>query len=154
MGTFTLTPGTMILVWLGLLIILVLIELLTVGLTTIWFAGGSLAAIIANLCGVGIIGQIVIFLVVSCILLIFTRPWALKYLNQNHTRTNYEGVIGKVIRITQRVDNLSQTGKSIVDGQEWTVRAKEDDEVLEKGELAKVVNISGVKLIVIKYEEE
>ena len=143
MGTFTLTPGTMILVWLGLLIILVLIELLTVGLTTIWFAGGSLAAIIANLCGVGIIGQIVIFLVVSCILLIFTRPWALKYLNQNRTRTNYEGVIGKVIRITERVD-----------GQEWTVRATEDNEVLEKGELAKVVNISGVKLIVIKYEEE
>ncbi len=154
MGTFTLTPGTMILVWLGLLIILVLIELLTVGLTTIWFAGGSLAAIIANLCGVRIIGQIVIFLVVSCILLIFTRPWALKYLNQNRTRTNYEGVIGKVIRITERVDNLSQTGKSIVDGQEWTVRATEDNEVLEKGELAKVVNISGVKLIVIKYEEE
>ena len=56
----------------------------------------------------------------------------MKYLNQNRTRTNYEGVIGKVIRITERVDNLSQTGKSIVDGQEWTVRATEDNEVLER----------------------
>lgn len=154
MDTFTLTPGTMTLVWLVLLIILVLIELLTVGLTTIWFAGGSLAAVIANLLGAGIAFQIILFLVVSCVLLIFTRPWALKYLNKNRTRTNYEGVIGKVIRITEKVDNLSETGKSIVDGQEWTVRSREDKAILEKGELAKVVSISGVKLIVIKYEEE
>ena len=148
------SPSGLNLIWLGLFIILIIIEIFTVGLTTIWFAVGSLAAILANMLGLGLPGQVIVFLVVSCILLIFTRPLAMKYLNKNRTKTNYESEIGKIIRITQRVDNLSQTGKCVLSGQEWTVRAQEDKEILEKGELAQVVAVSGVKLIVKKYEEE
>ena len=142
------------LIWLGLFIILIVIELFTVGLTTIWFAAGALAALAANALGAGLVVQIIIFLAVSCVLLIFTRPWAAKHLNRKCIRTNYEGKIGKVIRITQKVDNLEQTGASIVDGQEWSVRSKSDSETLDTGALAKVVDVSGVKLIVEKYEEE
>ena len=142
------------LIWLGLFIILIVIELFTVGLTTIWFAAGALAALTANALGAGLVVQIIIFLAVSCVLLIFTRPWAAKHLNRKCIRTNYEGKIGKVIRITQKVDNLEQTGASIVDGQEWSVRSKSDSETLDTGALAKVVDVSGVKLIVEKYEEE
>ncbi len=148
-----LSTSALSLIWLGIFIILLVIEILTVGLTTIWFAGGALAAMAASFFGVDLVWQIIIFLVVSFILLIFTRPWAVKHLNRKRVRTNYESEIGKIIRITERVDNLSQTGKSIVDGQEWTVRAKEDTEILEKGETAVVVAVSGVKLIVEKVKE-
>ena len=92
---------TMMLIWLALVIVLIVIEIFTVGLTTIWFAGGALAAIVINLLGLGMVWQIIVFLVVSGVLLFFTRPWALKYINSNRVKTNYEGVIGKVIRITE-----------------------------------------------------
>ncbi len=142
------------LIWLGLFILLIVIELFTVGLTTIWFAGGALAAMLADILGADILAQILIFLAVSCVLLVFTRPWAMKHLNKKRVRTNYESEIGKIIKLTQKVDNLNQTGKSIVDGQEWTVRSSDDRQILEEGSLAKVVAVSGVKLIVEKYEEE
>ena len=142
----TLSPSMLNLIWIGLFIILLLIEIFTVGLTTIWFAIGALAAAGVNTLGADLIIQIIVFLAVSVILMIFTRPWAARHLNQNRLKTNYESKIGEIIKITERVDNLKQTGKSIVDGQEWTVRSQNNNEILEKDELA--------KLIVEKYEEE
>lgn len=141
-------------IWLGLLILFLIIEIATVGLTTIWMAGGALVALILELAGVNIWWQIWAFLIVSFILLVFTRPFAAKYINSHHEKTNYEGIIGKVVRITERVDNLQETGTAIVNGLEWTTRTEQNGEVLQPGDLAKVVNISGVKLIVRKYEEE
>lgn len=140
--------------WLGLLILLLIIEIITVGLTSIWAAGGALVALILNILGIPLAGQIVAFLVVTFVLLIFTRPFAVRFINTQRVKTNYEGIIGKTIRIAERVDNIRQTGMAVVNGQEWTVRAESDDEILEPDTLAKVVNISGVKLIVKKYEEE
>lgn len=148
------SPAMLNLIWLGLFILLLVIEIITVGLTTIWFAAGALAALAANVMGADLIIQIIIFLAVSVVLLIFTRPWAEKHLNRKRVRTNYEREIGKVIQITEKVDNLNQTGKSVVDGQEWTVRSKNDSEIFEAGALARVAAVSGVKLIVEKCEEE
>lgn len=140
--------------WLALLIILLIIEIITVGLTSIWAAGGALAALLLNILGVPLAGQIIVFFVVTFVLLYFTRPFAVKYINTQRVKTNYEGIIGKTIRITETVDNISQTGTAVVNGQEWTVRAEKDGDILEPDTLAKVVNIAGVKLIVRKYEEE
>lgn len=140
--------------WLALLIILLIIEIITVGLTSIWAAGGALAALVLNILGIPLAGQIVVFFVVTFVLLYFTRPFAVKYINTQRVKTNYEGIIGKTIRITETVDNISQTGMAVVNGQEWTVRAEKDEDILEPDTLAKVVNIAGVKLIVRKYEEE
>ena len=148
------SPAMLNLIWLGLFILLLVIEIITVGLTTIWFAAGALAALAANVLGANLIIQIIIFLAVSVVLLIFTRPWAEKHLNRKRVRTNYEREIGKVIRITEKVDNLDQTGNSVVDGQEWTVRSRNDSDIFEAGALARVVAVSGVKLIVEKCEEE
>ena len=148
------SPAMLNLIWLGLFILLLVIEIITVGLTTIWFAAGALAALAANVLGANLIIQIIIFLAVSVVLLIFTRPWAEKHLNRKRVRTNYEREIGKVIRITEKVDNLDQTGKSVVDGQEWTVRSRNDSDIFEAGALARVVAVSGVKLIIEKCEEE
>ena len=148
------SPAMLNLIWLGLFIQLLVIENITDPLTTIWFAAGPLDPLAANVMGADLIIQIIIFLAVSVVLLIFTRPWAEKHLNRKRVRTNYEREIGKVIRITEKVDNLNQTGKSVVDGQEWTVRSKNDSEIFEAGALARVAAVSGVKLIVEKCEEE
>ena len=141
-------------VWLAVMIILIVIEIITVGLTTIWFAGGALVAMFVSALGGGTVLQIVVFLIVSFVLVIFTRPIALKYITSKRVKTNYEGIIGKIVRITQDVDNINGTGCAVVNGQEWTVRAADDDSKIAMGSLAKVVNISGVKLIVEQYEEE
>ena len=141
-------------VWLAVMSVLIIIEIITVGLTTIWFAGGALVAMLIATLGGGTILQVVVFLVVSLVLLIFTRPFALKYINSTRIKTNYEGIIGKVVRITEDVDNMNGTGCATVNGQEWTVRSVNDNNKIEAGKLAKVVNIKGVKLIVDKYEEE
>lgn len=146
--------GREVLIWLGLLILFLVIEIATVGLTTIWMAGGALVALFLELAGLNIGWQIGAFLVISFVLLVFTRPFAMKYINSHHEKTNYEGIIGKVVRITEKVDNLQETGTAIVNGLEWMTRTEKDGETLNPGDLAKVVRISGVKLIVRKYEEE
>nr|MDE7029870.1 NfeD family protein [Lachnospiraceae bacterium] len=97
--------------------------------------------------------QMAVFLLVSFGMLLFTRPFAIKYINNSRTRTNYEGVIGKVVRITQDVDNIAGRGCAVVNGQEWTVRTADDKLKIAAGSLAKVVDIRGVRLIVEKYEE-
>ena len=140
--------------WLVLLIILLIIEIITVGLTSIWAAGGALAALVLNLLDISLLWQVVVFFIVTFVLLYFTRPFAIRFINTRSEKTNYEGMIGKTIRIAETVDNISQTGMAVVNGQEWTVRAEKENEILEPGTLAKVVNIAGVKLIVRKYEEE
>ena len=144
---------TYTMVWLAAMIILIIIEIVTVGLTTIWFAIGALVAIIVSMLGGGIILQMTVFLFISLGMLIFTRPLAKRYINNTRTRTNYEGIIGKVVRITQDVDNIAEKGCAVVNGQEWTVRAVNDRSRIAAGSLAKVVDIKGVRLIVEKYEE-
>ena len=141
-------------IWLLLVVVLLVIELVTVGLTTIWFAAGSAAAFLLSLTGVGIGWQIGIFLVVSIVLLIFTRPWALKYVNRNREKTNYESLIGKTVKVTQRISNTDQTGAAVYDGQEWTARSLTDDRTIEEGKHAVVEKIEGVKLIVREKEEK
>ena len=136
--------------WLVLLVVLLVIEIITVGLTTIWGAGGALAALILNILDVPFAGQVVAFFIVTILLLVFTRPFAMRFINTRRLKTNYEGIIGN----SQKVDNIGQTGMAVVNGTEWTVRSEQDNVILEPGTLAKVVNISGVKLIVKKYEED
>ena len=143
-----------VIVWLVLLIIFLIIEVLTVGLTSIWLAGGSLAALILGLIGLDVVWQIAVFIAVSFVLLYFTRPFAVKDINAHHETTNYENVIGKTVKITERVDNLSHTGRAVCKGMDWAAQSQEEGVILEEGELAKVVKVSGVKLIVVPYHQE
>lgn len=140
--------------WLIIMVVLILIEIVTVGLTTIWFAGGALAAIIVSSLGGNLVLQLIVFLIVSFVLLFFTRPFVMKFINKSHVKTNYEGVIGKIVRVTEDINNIDGTGTASVNGLEWTARASDDEKKIAAGTLAKVVNISGVKLIVEEYEEE
>ena len=137
-----------VLIWLIIMIIFLIAEAVTVGLATIWFAAGALAAMGVCALGFGTFAQFVVFFIVSMVLLIFTRPFALKYINPNKIRTNYEDVVDKTVKITGR------TGTAVLNGQEWTARSKREDEILEEGELARVVEVTGVKLIVVKISPE
>lgn len=143
----------MMIFWLALTIVCILVEIGTVGLVSIWFAGGALVACFLDMANVHVIIQVIVFLVVSLLLLMLTRPLARRWLNTNRTKTNYEGIIGKVVRVTERIDNFGGTGAALVNGQEWTARSESDNISFEQGELAQVINISGVKLIVKKYED-
>lgn len=139
--------------WLAVMIVLIVIEIATVSIGAIWFALGALAAVIVSVVGAGTILQTVVFLAVSFATLIFTRPLAVKYINNARTRTNYEGIIGKTVRITQDVDNTVETGCAVVNGQDWTARAADNGCKLKAGSFAKVVDIKGVKLILEKCDE-
>lgn len=141
-----------VLIWLIIMIAFLVIEAVTVGLTTIWFAAGALVALIACALGLGLLGQFLLFFAVSLVLLFFTRPFAMKYINPHRTRTNYEDIVDKVVKITERVDNRNETGTAVLNGQEWTARMKDDAKTLEVGSTAKVVEIKGVKLILEPME--
>lgn len=136
------------LVWLVILIVLLIIEILTLGLTTIWFAGGALTAFIAAEFGASLPVQIVLFFVVSLVLLIFTRPVALRYFNAKRTKTNSESLIGKKAVVTQSIDNSLGVGEATVNGLVWTARAEEFQDSIEKGKTVTIIAIDGVKLIV------
>ncbi len=142
--------------WLVLLVLLLVIELITVGLTTIWLAGGALAAFILAAMGVNLWVQIIVFLIVSFLLVYFTRPFALKYLKPRQTRTNSDELIGETVKVTERIDNRAAAGRALARGMEWSARAVSDDLVIEADTLVKVLRIEGVKLIVepIHAEQE
>lgn len=134
--------------WLVLLIVLVLIEIATLGLTTIWFAGGSLIALIAAAFGAPLYLQAALFIAVSAVLLFFTRPLAMKYFNGSRVRTNVESLIGKKAVVKEEIDNLKASGLVNVKGQDWTARSARDDVIIPKGSVVCICAISGVKLIV------
>ena len=81
------------LLWLVVLVVCIVIEIATMGLTTIWFAGGALVAAILAMLSVPFSVQVVSFILVSFILLLFTRPIAVKYFNKDRARTNVESLI-------------------------------------------------------------
>lgn len=138
--------------WLAIIIVMAIIEIITLGLTTIWFAGGALAAFVASLLGANFVVQAVIFVAVSVILLAVTRPLAVKYLNKNRESTNAESLIGKLAVVKEEIDNLNARGHASVNGQEWTARAI-DDKIIPEGATVEIVEISGVKLLVRETAE-
>ena len=138
--------------WMVLLVAFLLIELATLGLTTIWFAGGSFVALLANFMGLSSVVQVVLFLIVSVLLLALTRPVAIRHLNENRTRTNAESLIGRTGIVLEEVDNLKATGCVSVDGQEWTARCASDDSIITKSQVVTIQAIQGVKLIVTQKD--
>lgn len=142
MGTF----------WLILLIGLIIIELMTMALTTVWFAGGALAAAVVAGVGGPLWLQVVVFLLVSLILLLFTRPVAVKYFNKDREKTNVESMIGKQAIVISEIDNIEGIGQVTVGGQEWSARSLDDEVKLPVGAVVYVRAVSGVKLIVEEKE--
>lgn len=139
--------GTISIIWLVVLAILLVIEFLTLGLTTVWFAGGALVAFLVSLAGGPLWLQLLLFIAVSVALLLFTRPLAMKYLNKDVQKTNVDSIPGQKGIVTATIDNLKAEGQVTIQGMEWTARAKNGN-TIEKGKVVRVTAVEGVKLIV------
>lgn len=135
------------LLWLALLVVFGIAEAATVSMVSLWFMGGSLAAMVAQLLGAGFWWQVVIFLAVSAVLLACLRPFVKKYIKPKQTATNTDAIIGKQAVVTEMVDNLRGTGTLKLEGKEWSARSV-SDETIQPGTVVKVVKIEGVKLLV------
>ena len=142
------------LLWLGILAVLLIIEAATVGLVTVWFAGGALAAAIASGAGAGAVTQWLMILAVSLVLLFFTRPLAVRYMKRGIPRTNVNSLIGKKAVVIQKIDNLSQTGQVRINDIEWMARTESDGETIQEESVVEIEAVRGVKLIVKKCKEE
>lgn len=141
-------------IWLIVMVACLFVEFSTMGLTSIWFAGGALFSLIIALIGGPLWLQVLVFLVVSIVLIIFTRPLATKYFNKNRAKTNVNSVAGKQAIVTEQIDNLKGMGQIVTNGMEWTARSF-DDSVIEEGTVVTIERIEGVKAIVkIKKEVE
>ncbi len=149
----TVMDVNMTVVWLILLVVLVVIELITMGLTTIWFAGGALAAALISIPGTPLALQILVFLIVSGILLYFTRPVAVKYFNRDRIRTNVESMIGRQAIVISEINNLEGIGQVNTGGMEWSARSSYHNVVLPVGAVVTVLGVDGVKLIVEERKE-
>lgn len=134
--------------WLIALAVLLIIEIITLGLTTIWFAGGALIAFVLALFNVPLLVQIAVFLVVSILLLVFTRPVVEKRLNGTRIKTNVNSMIGKEGRVTETIDNFNQKGIVVINGLEWTARSSNDDLIIPEGSRVVINEIKGVKVFV------
>ena len=140
--------------WLVAFGVLLLIEILTLGLTTIWFAAGALAAFLMAVLSLPFMVQMIVFIAVSALLLVFTRPIMTKHLNAKTTKTNAESLVGEKARVLIPVNNLKSEGQVMVNGMEWTARSTKDEVTFAKDEMVKIVGISGVKLIIEKLNKE
>ena len=137
-------------IWLIVFVACIIIEIVTLGLTTIWFAGGALIAAIGAALGAPLWLQSVLFGVVSLVLLYFTRPVAVKYFNKDRVKTNAESLVGKQAIVISEIDNLQGIGQVTVGGQEWSARTVKEGVILPTGTVVVIRAISGVKLMVVE----
>ena len=138
-------------VWLVLMVLFLLTEAVTVTMVSLWFAGGSLAALVASLLHAPLWLQLLLFFAVSALLLAALRPIARKHFTPRLSKTNVDAVIGSRGYVTADIDNLSATGTVKLGAMEWTARSTQGH-TLPKGTLVQVDKIEGVKVFVTPVE--
>ena len=137
----------MTIIWIAAIIIFGIAEAATAGLVSIWFVAGAVAALVATELGAALWLQFATFLVVSILALTATRPLARKMLDKTIVPTNADRVLHHEAKVTETVDNENATGAVYIDGKTWTARS-DSGEIIEKGKMAKIVRMEGVKLYV------
>lgn len=136
-------------IWIAAIIIFGVAEAATAGLTSIWFVLGSVAGLIAAVCGGPVWLQVGLFFAVSIAALAFTRPLVAKLMKKDIKPTNADRVLNNVGRVTERIDNALPSGAVYIDGKTWTARSA-DGEVIEPDAAVRILRMEGVKLIVQK----
>lgn len=151
MTLFGLTVSTIVF-WLIIALIMLIVEALTAGLTTIWFAGGAFAALVCALLDLPIAVQIVIFFIVSICLLVFTRKIFVEKLKTGSQKTNVDALIGERAIVEAAIPAYG-VGQVKVGGQVWSAVCEKPDMEIEAGKLVKIHAIEGVKVIVVPVKE-
>jgi len=139
-------------IWVALVIIFALIEVFTLGLTTVWFAIAALLMVFLSLIKIPLSVQILIFLAVSALLLIFTRPLAIKKFKMGKEKTNVDSLVGKHVLVTRKISEFEK-GEVKANGLFWAARPDSSREIAT-GTKCEVLRIEGVQLIVRPLSEE
>ena len=133
--------------WLAAVILFVIVEASTAALVSIWFVGGSIAAMVAALLGASLPVQIVLFFVVSVAMLALLRPFIRRFVHPKITRTNAARLIGRQALVTETIDNLRETGAVRIDGVLWTAKSVSGEQIPE-GTKVDILRLEGSKLYV------
>ena len=144
---------SMIVIWLAVAPVMLVIEALTVGLATIWFAAGALVALLAALLDFSIAVQIVLFLAVSICLLVFTRKIFVEKLKAGSEKTNVDALVGEKGVVISPIHPY-EVGQVKVGGQVWSAVGKNPDETFAVDQLVKINAIEGVKLVVTPVKHD
>ena len=140
-------------VWFVLMLVFLIVEgICAIHMVSLWFAAGSLAAMLIALLKGPMWLQVTLFIVVSCALLVLFLPFVKKFLNPTRTKTNVDAIIGSQGYITADIDNLTAEGQVKLGAMEWTARST-GGEKIPKGTLVKVDRIEGVKAFVSQVKE-
>ena len=138
-------------VWLVLMVVFLAMEASTVSMVSLWFAAGSLIALLTALAGGPAWLHTVLFLAVSAGLLLALRPLAKKYLAPKVTATNVDSIVGSTGLVTAAINNVSASGQVKLGAMEWTARST-SGQPIPVGTLVKVDKIEGVKAFVSPAE--
>ncbi|MBQ3970514.1 MAG: NfeD family protein [Clostridia bacterium] len=136
--------------WIAVMIIMAVFEGVTTQLVSIWFMIGAAAAAIVSFFVPVFPIQFSIFVGVSLILLIATKPIVKKVKDVKTEPTNADRNIGKIAVVTAEINNTASTGQVDLDGNSWTARSDQNEIIFKEGEMVRVKEIKGVKLIVSK----
>ena len=134
-------------IWLVILAVMIVMEIVSLGLTTIWFGIGAIGAAIVAWMGYGFWLQLLVFAVLSLVSMALFRPLEVKYLNRDKEKTTIDEVVGKTVVVTKQIDNEMAAGEVQLNGMSWTARS-ESGRVIPEQERVTVVSVEGVKLIV------
>ena len=142
----------MIYVWLAILAVTLIIEFLTYDMVCIWFSAGAFVSMIVSIFWDDVLAQIIIFIAVSVITMIFFRNKALKFLNKNKYSTNVDAFIGKQVTLIKTAEGVSYGEVKMENGIIWNVATR--GERIESGSKVEIIAVEGNKLIVQKLKEE
>ena len=134
-------------IWAAAIVVFGILEAVTAQLVSIWFVFGAIAALIASFFNVPFAVQVVIFVAVTVLALVITRPLVKKFINPKKVKTNADKVVGQTGIVVQDINNVEATGQVKVDGQIWTARSTGNN-VIASGNEVIIERIDGVKLIV------
>jgi len=142
-----------LIIWGVVFAVMVIAELMSLQLISIWFAAGALASFIFALCGFGMGVQLFVFAAVSVALLLVTRPLLKKVTVNKIQPTNIELDIGKTAVVIEKINNDIDTGRAKLNGVDWKA-VSADGSIIPEGSIVKIDSIKGAKLFVSLYEEK
>jgi membrane protein implicated in regulation of membrane protease activity len=114
------------------------------------FAVGALVAALVSLAGVGLPLALVVFLLASTMVLLTLRPLARRHRHVPPAiRTGTAALVGRNAVVLERIANQEGVGCVRIDGEVWTARSYDEDEVIPAGERVQVVEIRGATALVM-----
>lgn len=137
-----------LILWFLIFLILVIVEVLTLNLSTVWFIIGSVFAFFSSFFTRNLNYQIIVFIVFSIISVILTKRFLTKISNFKKINTNVDSIIGRTCLVTKDINNLLNQGEIVIDKNIWYALSKDDNVIIKEGTKVKICDIKGVKVIV------